>query len=255
MCMQVNVNRLGSSCQTGGVQASVVCLSVIEHDFIILPKSALDFSVSVVCFFCLEIPCPANSHFESQGSGCPATCVNPNSTQSCPLPAQESCVCNSGYILSAGVCVPHAQCGCSFKGHYYSSGQTVLLDEDCGRRCRCSFGSMTCYSHGCGALESCSVEEGERGCRPNSYETCWIKGPGSYHTFDGLTYQYPGACRLTLAKVMGLSQHPHFMVTAEKVPRGQNGFARFIKFEAEGTHISIEMADSSSVQVRDYTTF
>ncbi|KAG7227877.1 hypothetical protein INR49_013671 [Caranx melampygus] len=198
--------------------------------------------------FC-EIPCPANSHFESQGSGCPATCVNPNSTQNCPLPAQESCICNSGYVLSAGVCVPHAQCGCSFEGRYYSSGQTVILDEDCGRRCSCSFGSMTCHSHGCGPLESCSVEEGERGCRPNSYETCWIKGPGSYHTFDGLTYQYPGACRLTLARVMGLSEHPHFMVTAEKVPRGQNGFARFIKFEAEGTHTSIEMADSSTVQV------
>ncbi|XP_016520669.1 alpha-tectorin-like, partial [Poecilia formosa] len=29
--------------------------------------------------FC-EIPCPANSHFEAQGTGCPSTCVNPNST-------------------------------------------------------------------------------------------------------------------------------------------------------------------------------
>uniref|UniRef100_A0A8P4KSU1 VWFD domain-containing protein n=1 Tax=Dicentrarchus labrax TaxID=13489 RepID=A0A8P4KSU1_DICLA len=152
--------------------------------------------------FC-EIPCPSNSHFESQGTGCPATCVNPNSTLNCPLPSQESCICNSGYILSAGVCVPHAKCGCSFEGRYYRSGETVILDEDCGRRCSCSYGSMTCRSH-------------ERGCRPNSYATCWIRGPGSYHTFDGLTYQYPGACRLTLAKVMGLSSHPHFMVTAEK---------------------------------------
>uniref|UniRef100_A0A671TZP4 VWFD domain-containing protein n=1 Tax=Sparus aurata TaxID=8175 RepID=A0A671TZP4_SPAAU len=134
--------------------------------------------------FC-EIPCPANSHFEPQGAGCPATCVNPNSTQNCPLPAQESCICNSGFILSAGVCVPHSECGCSFEGRYYRSGETVILDEDCGRRCSCS--------------------HGERSCRPNSYASCWIRGPGSYHTFDGLTYQYPGACRLTLAKVMGLS--------------------------------------------------
>ncbi|XP_070783569.1 alpha-tectorin-like [Enoplosus armatus] len=198
--------------------------------------------------FC-EIPCPANSHFESQGTGCPATCVNPNSTHNCPLPAQESCICNSGYILSAGVCVPHAECGCSFEGRYYRSGETVILDEDCGRRCSCSYGSMTCRFHGCGPLESCGVEEGERGCRPNSYGTCWTRGPGSYHTFDGLTYQYPGACRLTLAKVMGLSSHPHFMVTAEKVPRGQHAFARLLKFEAEGTHVSIEMASSSRVQV------
>uniref|UniRef100_A0A3B4VM76 VWFD domain-containing protein n=1 Tax=Seriola dumerili TaxID=41447 RepID=A0A3B4VM76_SERDU len=120
------------------------------------------------------------NHFESQGTGCPATCVNPNSTQNCPLPAQESCICNSGYILSAGVCVPHAECGCSFEGRYYRSGETVILDENCGRRCSCSYGSMTCHSHGCGPLESC-------------------RGLGSYHTFDGLTFQYPGACRLTLS--------------------------------------------------------
>ncbi|TDG98066.1 hypothetical protein EPR50_G00214120 [Perca flavescens] len=198
--------------------------------------------------FC-EIPCPANSHFESQGTGCPATCVNPNSTYNCPLPPQESCICNPGYVLSGGVCVAHSECGCSFEGRYYRSGETTLLDEDCGRRCSCSYGSMTCQSHGCGPQESCRVEEGERGCRPNRYATCWIRGPGSYHTFDGLTYQYPGACRLTLAKVMGLSSHPHFVVTAEKVPRGQQGFARLLKFEAEGTQISIEMTDSSSVQV------
>uniref|UniRef100_A0A669CE63 Uncharacterized protein n=1 Tax=Oreochromis niloticus TaxID=8128 RepID=A0A669CE63_ORENI len=198
--------------------------------------------------FC-EIPCPANSHFESEGTGCPATCINPNSTHNCPLPAQESCICDSGYILSGGVCVPHAECGCSFEGRYYRSGQTVILDENCGRRCSCSYGSMTCQPHGCGSFESCRVEDGERGCRPNSYETCWIRGPGSYQTFDGLTYQYPGACRLTLAKVMGLSSHPNFMVTAEKVPRGQQDFSNVLKFEAEGTQVSVEMEINGKVQV------
>ena len=206
-------------------------------------------SISILCFY-LEIPCPSNSHFESQGTGCPATCVNPNSTHNCPLPAQESCICNSGYILSAGVCVPNAQCGCSFEDRYYSSGQTVILDNNCGRRCSCSFGRMTCRSHSCSPLESCRVEEGERGCRPNSYATCLTRGPGSYQTFDGLMYQYPGACRLTLSKVMGSSAQTHFVVTAEKVPRGQHGFARLLKFEAEGTQVSIEMANSSTVQVR-----
>ncbi|XP_035468628.1 alpha-tectorin-like [Scophthalmus maximus] len=198
--------------------------------------------------FC-EIPCPANSHFEPEGTGCPATCVNPNSTHNCPLPVQESCICNSGYILSGGVCVPLADCGCSFEDRYYRSGETVILDEDCGRRCRCSYGSMTCRSHSCSPLESCRVEEGERGCRPNNYATCWIRGPGSYQMFDGLTYQYPGACRLTLAKVMGSSDHTHFVVTAEKVPRGKQGFARLLNFEAEGTQVSIEMANSSKVHV------
>uniref|UniRef100_A0A3B5LMQ0 VWFD domain-containing protein n=1 Tax=Xiphophorus couchianus TaxID=32473 RepID=A0A3B5LMQ0_9TELE len=152
--------------------------------------------------FC-EIPCPGNSHYEAQGTGCPSTCVNPNSTNNCPLPNQESCVCNSGYLLSGGVCVPHSDCGCSFEGHYYRSGETVILDADCGRRCTCSYGSMTCSSHSCGQHESCRVE-----------------GPGSYNTFDGVMYQYPGACRLILAKVIRFSNHSHFMVTVEKVPQG-----------------------------------
>ncbi|KAM3859976.1 alpha-tectorin-like [Diretmus argenteus] len=198
--------------------------------------------------FC-EISCPANSHFESQGTGCPTTCVNRNSTQNCPIPSQESCICNQGYVLSAGACVPFAQCGCTFEGRYYRSRETVILDQDCSRRCSCRYGSMTCQSHGCGPLESCRVEEGERGCRPTSYATCWIRGPRSYRTFDGLTYQYPGACQLTLARVMGSSQYPHFVVTVEKVPRGQRGFARLLKFEAEGTQVSIEMGGSSRVQV------
>nr|CBN81408.1 Alpha-tectorin [Dicentrarchus labrax] len=197
--------------------------------------------------FC-EIPCPSNSHFESQGTGCPATCVNPNSTLNCPLPSQESCMCNSGYILSAGVCVPHAECGCSFEGRYYRSGDTVILDKDCGRRCSCSYGSMTCHSHGCGPLESCSVEEGERGCRPNSYATCSIMGSTSYHTFDGLTYQYPGACRFTLVKVKSMSRHPHFVVTIEKTPTDQQDFTQVLKFEVEDSQVSIGM-DNSKVQV------
>uniref|UniRef100_H2LLR8 VWFD domain-containing protein n=1 Tax=Oryzias latipes TaxID=8090 RepID=H2LLR8_ORYLA len=177
--------------------------------------------------FC-EIPCPANSHFESQATGCPPTCVNPNSTQNCPLPVQESCVCDTGYVLSAGECVPYAECGCSFEGFYYRSGQTVILDEDCGRRCSCTAGSMTCSPHGCGPHASCSVDDGERGCRPNGYATCWIRGPGSYQTFDGLTYQYPGACRLIIAKEMGLSGHPHFNVITEKVPNILQGFSNQI---------------------------
>uniref|UniRef100_A0A3B5Q3M8 VWFD domain-containing protein n=1 Tax=Xiphophorus maculatus TaxID=8083 RepID=A0A3B5Q3M8_XIPMA len=177
--------------------------------------------------FC-EIPCPANSHYEAQGTGCPSTCVNPNSTYNCPLRNQESCVCNSGYLLSGGVCVPHSDCGCSFEGHYYHSGETVILDADCGRRCTCSYGSMTCSSHTCGQHESCRVEDGVKGCRPNSFATCWIRGLGSYHTFDGVMYQYPGACRLILAKVMGFSNLSHFMVTVEKVPQGPQAQPKYV---------------------------
>uniref|UniRef100_A0A3B3CR74 Uncharacterized protein n=1 Tax=Oryzias melastigma TaxID=30732 RepID=A0A3B3CR74_ORYME len=175
LCQALNV--YSSQCQQNGIQ----------------PES---WRRPGFCGMFSKIPCPANSHFESQASGCPSTCVNPNSTQNCPLPVQESCVCDTGYVLSAGECVPHAECGCSFEGFYYQSGETVILGGDCGRCCSCTAGSMTCSPYSCGPHETCSVEDGERGCRPNGYATCWIRGAGSYQTFDGLTYQYPGAWTL-----------------------------------------------------------
>ncbi|XP_030630870.1 alpha-tectorin [Chanos chanos] len=198
--------------------------------------------------FC-EIPCPANSHFESQGTGCPATCNNPTAHLNCPLPNQESCVCDGGFVRSAGECVPSALCGCTFEGLYYTAGQTVLLDEDCGRLCVCNHGVMSCSAHQCSPQEQCVIYDGERSCRPIMYSTCWVEGLGSYRTFDGLTFSYPGACSLTLARVMGPSSLPHFQLTVEKVPRGNQGFARVLRFEAEGTQISVEMEDGGRTQV------
>ncbi|KAE8284232.1 Alpha-tectorin Precursor [Larimichthys crocea] len=186
------------------------------------------------------------SHFESQGTGCPATCVNPNSTRTALFQPRRAASAIQATSLVLGS-VSLIECGCTFEGHYYRSGETVIPDEDCRRRCSCSYGSMTCHSHGCDPLESCKVVDGKRGCRPNSYATCWIRGPGSYHTFDGLTYQYPGACRLILAKVMGMSSHNHFSVTIEKTPRGLQGFDTLLKIEVEDSQVSI--MSSSIVQV------
>uniref|UniRef100_A0A672F9W9 VWFD domain-containing protein n=1 Tax=Salarias fasciatus TaxID=181472 RepID=A0A672F9W9_SALFA len=115
------------------------------------------------------------------GTGCPPTCVNPNFTEDCPLPARESCVCNAGYVLSAGVCVPHAECGCSFEGRYYSSGETVILREDCGRRCSCSYGSMTCSSHACGPHESCKGCQCDDGFVLNGNQCVPPTSCGCYH--------------------------------------------------------------------------
>ncbi|XP_059387418.1 LOW QUALITY PROTEIN: alpha-tectorin-like [Carassius carassius] len=198
--------------------------------------------------FC-EIQCPEHSHFESQGTSCPATCSNPFAPINCPLPNQESCICDDGYILSAGQCVAEVNCGCIFEGFYYSEGQSVVLGEDCGRQCICNSRSMVCVQHQCGPAEVCGLHNGVRGCRPISYATCSVVSLGSYHTFDGQTFRYPGACGLTLARVMGPSQLPYFVLTVEKVPRGLQDFSRFLKFETGGTHISIELGEGSNVQV------
>ncbi|XP_035380960.1 IgGFc-binding protein-like [Electrophorus electricus] len=198
--------------------------------------------------FC-EIPCPAHSHFETQGTSCPATCSNPSAPSSCPLPNQESCICDAGYVLSAGECVPEANCGCTFEGLYYAEGQSVVLGADCGRQCVCSNRAMSCQNHQCGRQETCGLYNGVRGCRPTSYSTCLVEGLGTYHTFDGVMFSYPGACGLTLTRVMGPSQLPNFEVTVQKVPRGPQDFIRVLRFDAEGTQVSIEMADGGKAQV------
>lgn len=145
--------------------------------------------------------------------------------------------------------MPQANCGCTFEGFYYTEGQSVVLDGDCGRQCVCSSMSMICYQYQCGPGEVCEVHNGVRGCRPIGYATCSVEDLGSYHTFDGQIFRYAGACGLTLARVMGPSSLPHFVLTVEKVPRGLQDFARFLKFEAGGIQVSIEMGEGSNVKV------
>ncbi|XP_049329391.1 alpha-tectorin-like [Astyanax mexicanus] len=198
--------------------------------------------------FC-EISCPRNSHFESSGTSCPATCSNPTAPINCPLPNQESCICDAGYVLSAGECVSQANCGCTFEGLYYASGQSVILDEDCGRQCSCNSGVMSCQNYQCGPQEMCAIHNGVRGCRPIGYSTCWVEGPGFYHTYDGLMFSYPGACELTLSRVMGLSPLPNFAVTVQKQPTGPQGFSRVLTFEAEGTQVSMKMEEGGTATV------
>ncbi|XP_049329888.1 alpha-tectorin-like isoform X9 [Astyanax mexicanus] len=198
--------------------------------------------------FC-EISCPRNSHFESSGTSCPATCSNPTAPVNCPLPNQESCICDAGYVLSAGECVSQANCGCTFEGLYYASGQSVILDGDCGRQCSCNSGVMSCQNYQCGPQEMCAIHNGVRGCRPIGYSTCWVEGPGFYHTYDGLMFSYPGACELTLSRVMGLSPLPNFAVTIQKQPSGPQGFSRVLTFEAEGTQVSMKMEEGGTATV------
>ncbi|XP_060720764.1 alpha-tectorin-like [Tachysurus vachellii] len=199
--------------------------------------------------FC-ELPCHSeHSHYEFQGTSCPATCSNPSSPLNCTLPYQESCICDAGYVLSGGTCVHQSNCGCTFNGLYYVEGQSVVLDNDCGRLCTCSNMVMTCQHHQCGPQEVCTINNGVRGCRPTSYATCWVHRLGSYHTFDEVDFRYQGACELILTRVNESSPLPNFAVTLQRVPMGPIGFSKILRFEAGGFQISLEMREGGNIQV------
>ncbi|XP_048735098.2 IgGFc-binding protein-like [Ostrea edulis] len=129
-----------------------------------------------------------NSEYRAGGSGCPATCLDPNSETTCTLEPQEGCFCKAGYLMSDGACVPRTQCGCKTKaGDYYPVG-AKLQSTDCGSvyLCRNTRGvsSFKRISVGlkCHRNAKCGLnKKGERACVCNKgyigdgYRSCLRK--------------------------------------------------------------------------------
>ncbi|XP_072266263.1 IgGFc-binding protein-like [Pyxicephalus adspersus] len=109
-----------------------VILPVIPHPNINIFLSGHDVMVTTAVgmsdlFYSLfpvytALNCPKNSHYESCGTACPSTCVNPSAPLKCHLPCTESCICNPGYVLYDKRCVPSQQCGCWDNDKHYPVG-------------------------------------------------------------------------------------------------------------------------------------
>ncbi|CAC5361395.1 unnamed protein product [Mytilus coruscus] len=84
--------------------------------------------------FC-PLTCPDNMDYTTSGSGCPATCVDPDAPLTCSLPNTEGCQCKEGFLLSGNECVPKEQCGCRGpEGEYYPQ----FTSSDCTIVTKCS---------------------------------------------------------------------------------------------------------------------
>ncbi|NXV94390.1 OTOG protein, partial [Calonectris borealis] len=108
------------------------------------------------------------------------TCENQllNLTFSARLPCVSGCVCPLGLVKHGDVCLEADECPCSWKGREYFPGDKVI--SSC-HTCICQHGSFQCSFHPCPSM-------------------CTAYGDRHYRTFDGLTFDFVGTCKVYLVK-------------------------------------------------------
>ncbi|KAK7886668.1 hypothetical protein WMY93_026289 [Mugilogobius chulae] len=162
--------------------------------------------------------CQRHSHFEECATPCQPSCPFPEQKEKCTGTCIETCVCDNGYVLSAGVCVPAKTCGCSYRGRYYKPGQRFWEGQACGRLCECD------------TTLKCTVVDGVRACRPISHATCTASGDPHYRSFDGRRFDFQGTCVYQLVALC--SEQPDlepFKVTVQNEYRGNNKAVSYTK--------------------------
>uniref|UniRef100_UPI00398F5435 IgGFc-binding protein-like n=1 Tax=Pristiophorus japonicus TaxID=55135 RepID=UPI00398F5435 len=207
--------------------------------------------------FC-PMTCPANSHYEVCGSGCPVSCASLLGPVECDAPCSEGCQCDEGHVLSGERCVPLAECGCLHRQAYYSLGEVFFPGSKCAERCQClPSGALECQDHRCGKYEECKVVKGEAGCHPVDTGTCSAAGDPHYRSFDGLAFDFQGTCTYTLATVLQEDERlPSFTVNVENESYGNGKVAvtRLVEVVAHGHKLILEQNVRSTVKLNGVTT-
>ncbi|XP_053307527.1 IgGFc-binding protein-like [Spea bombifrons] len=171
--------------------------------------------------------CEKHSHFKACGHECPPTCPVSSPPLGCIPGCLRGCVCDDGYLLSGRKCVPLEECGCNRNGRYYKLGEIFFLGGKCGQECKCmENGVIECTDALCVSSASCSAA-----------------GDPHYKTFDGLTYDFQGFCRYTLAKtVTENSKLTPFAVSVrnEKWGNGCVSVTKSVSLEVYGYTLSLQ---------------
>ncbi|ELW70757.1 Otogelin [Tupaia chinensis] len=99
-----------------------------------------------------------------------------------PVPARgpclSGCACPQGLLRHGDACFLPEECPCTWKGKEYFPGDQVM--SPC-HTCMCQQGSFRCAFHPCAS-------------------TCTAYGDRHYRTFDGLPFDFVGACKVHLVK-------------------------------------------------------
>ncbi|XP_054637554.1 IgGFc-binding protein isoform X2 [Dunckerocampus dactyliophorus] len=145
-----------------------------------------------------NLSCPMNSHYESCGTACPATC-KANFNSSCTLACVEGCQCDPGFVLDGDTCVHPSQCGCTYNGHSYHHNETFWGDDSCTRQCVCDpyTHQVDCHVAYCDPEEYCDVQDGVGRCVKHDFQMCIYTGHRIL-TFDQRGYNFFGTCQYQL---------------------------------------------------------
>ncbi|KAJ8289737.1 hypothetical protein GJAV_G00004700 [Gymnothorax javanicus] len=177
--------------------------------------------------------CPVNSHYESCGTACPASCSDLETLEACPKICVEGCQCNMGFVLSGEKCVPKSSCGCSYNGLYYKPGQEYWEDSKCTRRCKCNpnTSKIECSEGSCKKSQLCDLRDGVRDCYPASFATCKASGDPHYTTFDRKRFDFQGTCTYYFSKLINTTDPGlvPFEVRVQNQNRGGNKRVSYTK--------------------------
>ncbi|MBN3296723.1 FCGBP protein, partial [Amia calva] len=198
--------------------------------------------------------CAPHSHYEPCASACPTTCAVPNAPSSCDVPCSGGCVCDPGYLLEEGRCVPRDQCDCWINGRRYSTGAQFWTDDTCSTRCSCpSRGDqLACIPASCPSDRHCGILNGVPGCYASTAGICRVHNDPHYVTFDNAVHHFMGTCTYTLAKLCtNSSSLPFFSIEAKNEERGQSSvsYIQQVFVEVLGYNISMLKNESGRVMV------
>ncbi|XP_036439819.1 otogelin isoform X3 [Colossoma macropomum] len=136
----------------------------------------------------------------SKGLACDRTCESYLLNLTCSIhePCVPGCVCSPGLLKHGDECFEPVACPCLWKGKEYYPGDKV--SSPC-HQCVCQHGSFQCEFHPCASM-------------------CTAYGDRHYRTFDGLLFDYIGACKVYLLKS---SADVLISITAENVDCFESG--------------------------------
>ncbi|CAK8684030.1 unnamed protein product [Clavelina lepadiformis] len=174
--------------------------------------------------------CPENSHYESCGTACPNTCLDPYAEFRCEVSPVEGCVCNFGFALNNGKCIRQEECGCFLDDIGYVPQGYVRTDSNCTETSVCEGPKrFVRRSLECTEEETCEFIGSTYQCVP-PIQTCVLWGSSFVSTFDQRQFNFDGTCTYMLFGYDGDDSTPQVRVLTNKGNARENGLLGYSLF-------------------------